>query len=160
MQPAAPRRWHGLGSISPGTCSDLPAGAHVSPSCPQPSFEHAQNLVRVSCVSLPADVHAEHQQEARSGRKSQAINPLEESRLAVDRLQFRASAFQMRAWNVPFAGKERCRYCQPASFLRAWSEVYEESEGMLRVSYCLPAGNLRAGYGQVAGVVRLPLPYK
>ena len=160
MLPAAPRRWHGPGSISPATCPDLPASVHASPSCPQPSFEHAQNLVRVRCVSLPAEVHAEHQQGARSGRKSQASNPLQESRLPVDLRQYRVTACQMRAKSVRSTGKKRCWHCQPAcspSFLRAWSEVYEESEGMLRASYCLPAGNLRAGCGQVAGVLRLPL---
>ena len=65
---AVPLRKHASGSISHGSRPNLSAKVHPSTICPQTSFEHAQDFVRVSCGYLHADVIAKHQQEARKGR--------------------------------------------------------------------------------------------
>ena len=147
LLPAVPRRKHAPVSISHGSPTDLPASVHATPICPQTSFRHYQNFVRVSCRYLHTHVIAKHQQEARKGRNLLVYNPLKESRLAVDLWPFRTSACHLWSYCELSTDKKGSLYCQLACvrpFLRTWGGVYE-------ASYCLPADNLRTACDQVAG---------
>ena len=98
LLPAVPHKKHASVSISHGPRADLPASLHASPICPQTSFDHARNFVRVSCWYLHADVITKHQQKARKDRNLIVHNPLKENRLAVDLWPSRTSACQLRSY--------------------------------------------------------------
>ena len=126
-------------SLSHGSRSDLPESVHASPICPQTRFKHAQNVVRVSCGYLHADVIAKHKKEARKGRNLLVYNPLKESGLALDLWPSRTRACHLRSYCKHFTDKKRSLYCQLAcvrSFLRTWGGLYEDVEGK-SLSSCL-----------------------
>ena len=149
LLPAVPRRKYAPVSISHESRPDLPASVHASPICPQTSFEHARNFVRVSCGSYHADGIPNHQHEARKVHNLLVYIPLKE-RIGWSWTCGHLAPARVTCGHI--AGFLRTRRSLYTANLRVCGHFYGygmEYTRILRASYCLLADALRAACDQV-----------